>query len=77
MDLEDDSKESLLSKWGVDSEDAIFERIHIPCGKNIFNVREVIEEENRRIYESQRKEYGEKIENGKEFVEQLFHEDVV
>lgn len=77
MDLEDDSKESLLSKWGVDSEDAIFERIHIPCGKNIFNVREVIEKENRRIYESQRKEYGEKIEKGKEFAEQLFHEDVV
>ncbi len=65
MDLEEDTKESLLSKWGIDSDDAIFERIHIPCGKNIFNIREVIEKE------------GQRIEKGKEFVEQHLQEDAV
>lgn len=42
MDIEDDEKERLLHQWGIDINDVIFDQIHIPCGKNIFNIGEVI-----------------------------------
>ena len=39
MDIEDDAKEELLIKWGVKSNDNILSQIHIPIGKNIFNIK--------------------------------------
>lgn len=60
MDIEDDEKEHLLAEWGIESDDAIFERIHIPCGKNIFNLQKVIE--NQIQYEAQKEKLEEKID---------------
>lgn len=39
MDIEDDAKEELLTKWGVESNDNLLSQIHIPIGKNIFNIK--------------------------------------
>lgn len=39
MDIEDDAKEELLVKWGVESKDNLLSQIHIPIGKNIFNIK--------------------------------------
>lgn len=38
MDIEDRAKEELLKKWGVENPETIMERIHIPIGRNIFNI---------------------------------------
>ena len=40
MDMEDEAREELLKKWNVENPEAIMERIHIPIGKNIFNIAE-------------------------------------
>lgn len=42
LDMEEDEKDRILDEWGIDDKESIIERIHIPCGKNIFNVKEVI-----------------------------------
>lgn len=42
LDIEETEKENLLDEWGVDDKESIIDRIHIPCGKNIFNVKEVL-----------------------------------
>lgn len=40
LDIEDDAKEKLLAKWGVNSNiDSLLEQIHIPIAKNIFNIK--------------------------------------
>ena len=44
LDIEDDAKMQLLSEWGIKDE-KLFDQIHIPCGKNIFNVENVLKEE--------------------------------
>ena len=69
MDIEDEAKEQLLSEWGIDSSDPIFEQIHIPCGKNIFNFGEVIEETKKEIVED-------KMRQGENFVNQHLPEVV-
>lgn len=38
LDIEDDAKEELLAKWGVDLSEDLLDQIHIPIGKNIFNI---------------------------------------
>lgn len=68
MELEDEAKEKLLSKWGVDIDDPIFNQIHIPCGKNIFNVEDKIIEEQNQIKLRKNYELQETIEAGKAFV---------
>lgn len=44
MDFEENEKEKLLDAWEVPNEkrELIFEKIHIPCGKNIFNINEAV-----------------------------------
>lgn len=48
MDIEDEGKEELLSEWGIEDGESIYERIHIPCGKNIFNIEKVMDSVNRK-----------------------------
>lgn len=51
LSIEEDQKEVLLSQWGVGNNeiDLYFDNIHIPCCKNIFNFKDVIEKETIRI----------------------------
>ncbi len=44
LDMEDDAKEALFHDWGIETSDPIYGQVHIPCGKNIFNIHESIEE---------------------------------
>ena len=44
MDKEDDEKEKLLAEWGVTNEE-LLDQIHIPCGRNIFNIEKKLMEE--------------------------------
>ncbi len=76
MDIEDDEKEHLLSEWGINNDDAIYEQIHIPCGKNIFNIEKVIEAEEikQENYRKKKAELKERLEPGRGFVEQSLHE---
>ena len=69
MDIEETGKEKLFSEWGLDNSDPIFEQIHIPCGKNIFNFEKVIEKTNKKILEN-------KIRQGEEAVSQYL-QDIV
>lgn len=69
MSIEDDAKEQLLIEWGMDSDDPIFEQIHIPCGKNIFNFGKVIEDVENKLFE-------EKINKGEEFISQHLKDTV-
>lgn len=43
MDKEDARKDKILYGWGVDDVDGIRPNVHIPIGKNIFNIKEVLE----------------------------------
>ena len=59
MDYEEDAKNDLLlNDWNIDisATDSYFDRIHIPCGKNIFNIKPIIDE-----YHSEMKEKGEEM----------------
>lgn len=69
MSIEDDAKEQLLNEWGIDSNDSIFEQIHIPCGKNIFNFGKVIEDVENKLFE-------EKINKGEKFISQHLNDTV-
>lgn len=75
MDKEDAEKVRLLSEWGIDNMEAIFDQIHIPCGKNIFNVKAVIEKVEKEIQEEQERERKKTIEKGKEFIERHSQEE--
>ncbi len=44
LDIEEDQVEELLTKWGISDSDGIKNRIHIPCGKRIYNIQEAIRE---------------------------------
>lgn len=61
MDKEDDKKIELLKYWGISGDDVdnYFDRIHIPCYKNIFNIGEAITEEKLRILAQERVEIEE------------------
>lgn len=68
LDIEDDAKEQLLSEWGIENSDEIYEQIHIPCGKNIFNIEAAIKEELRKSDTRKQLELQEQIEKGEKFV---------
>ena len=39
MEIEEIEKINLLKEWGIDNSSNIFDRLHIPCGRNIFNIK--------------------------------------
>ena len=43
MDIEKNAKLRKLAEWGVEDIDSFFERFHIICGRNIFNIEDAIE----------------------------------
>lgn len=74
LDIEETEKESLLIQWGIEKFDTIFDQIHIPCGRNIFNIKNAIEvaEEKKRELENEKKKIKERLEMGEKFIsEQL------
>lgn len=77
MDIEEAEKESLLAEWDFNLDDDILDQIHIPCGKNIFNIQKVIELIEKEKLEKRKAELKEKIEQGMKFVEQHSEEMVV
>lgn len=77
MDTEEDEKINLFLKWGMDVESPIFERVHIPCGKNIFNVDGVIKRVNKELYDKKAREIEEEVERGRKFVEESLQEIAV
>lgn len=70
LDMEEAEKERLLDEWGIDDKESIIDRIHIPCAKNIFNVKEVIldtlKDKNKRL-----------AEKGAKYVEEHMNEMLV
>lgn len=42
MEFENNKKAELLKKWNITLDTEISERLHIPCGKNIFNITDAI-----------------------------------
>ena len=69
LDIEDDAKGRLLSKWGINADDYIYNQIHIPCGKNIFNIKSVIDSEMIKLKDKEKKMFEEKLKKSREFVE--------
>lgn len=65
MDIEEDKKTILLESWGItgDEIDDYFNQIHIPCCKNIFNFKEVIEKETTRLQKIKEQNKKRPIEN--------------
>lgn len=63
---EDKAKVKILESWGVKQVDSIVNQFHVVCGKNIFNIGDVIKknEEKRR-----------RIEKGKKAVEDIISKD--
>ena len=74
LDIEDDAKEQLLSEWGIDDDELLYQ-IHIPCGKNIFNVEMVVKAALYNKNERKKAELKKKIEQGEKFIKQ--HEQEV
>lgn len=70
LDIEDDAKEQLLSEWEIENPNELFDQIHIPCGKNIFNVENVLKEEMQKSEERKQLELQKRIEKGEKFVQQ-------
>lgn len=64
MDNEDEAKKNFLKEQKIEDSSEFFEQLHIPCGKNIFNIDTVIEEATEeyeditREKENKRKAYG-------------------
>ena len=77
MDIEDDEKERLLREWGIDVMDEIFEQIHIPCGRNIFNIGKVVEVIELQKEKKKNAEIVKRIEQAGDFVEQHADEIVI
>jgi len=69
MDIEDDAKEQLLSEWEIDEKDELFEQIHIPCGKNIFNIEAVLKRELGKSDARKKLEIQKRIEQGEKFIQ--------
>lgn len=38
LDYERAEKNRLFSDWGIEKEDALDNQVHLPCGKNLFNI---------------------------------------
>lgn len=70
LDIEDDAKELLLPTWGINPADEIFDQIHIPCGKNIFNVGDVIKAELHKSDIKKKQELKKKIDKGERFIKE-------
>lgn len=70
MDIEDDAKEQLLLEWGISTDDDIFDQIHIPCGRNIFNIKSVMAYEVSKLAENEKKAFEENVKKGKEIANQ-------
>ena len=51
LDRDDREKEAILKSWGISEEsyESYYDRIHIPCCKNIFNIKDAIEKETIRL----------------------------
>ena len=43
LDLEEEKKIKILNEWRIDDYERIYDRFHIPCGKKIFKIRELID----------------------------------
>lgn len=69
MDIEDDAKEQLLLEWKIDGGDDLFDQIHIPCGKNIFNIEAVLKRELGRSDARKKLEIQKRIEQGEKFIQ--------
>lgn len=74
LDMEETEKESILLQWGIEKFDTIFDQIHIPCGRNIFNIKNAIEvaEEKERELENEKKKIKERLEMGEKFISEQF-----
>ncbi len=77
MDIEEDAKERLLNEWGIGDEDSLYDQIHIPCGKNIFNIGEAIEREIERARTEQEKELKKTIKQGEKWIEEKLQDTVL
>lgn len=42
MKVEEDAKKNKLNEWGVEISASLFERFHMVCGINIFNINDEI-----------------------------------
>lgn len=60
LDKSDFARDQLLSDWGVEPGEDVMNRIHIPCGKPLFSIKEIIEDSERK--EEDRKKLDEIIE---------------
>lgn len=69
MDIEDDAKEQLLLEWEIDEKDELFEQIHIPCGKNIFNIEAVLTRELGKSDARKKLEIQKRIVQGEKFIQ--------
>ncbi len=78
IDIEEDEKLNILKEWKINDVESIFDQIHIPCGTNIFNIKNAIE-----IAESQKRELEKKkkveeqIKMGEEFVNEQLSPKIV
>ncbi len=52
MVFEKKAKTDLLKEWNVDLEQGAFNRFHVVCGRNIFNVSKVVEQEKQKMVEN-------------------------
>ena len=43
MEIEEEAKKQIFQEWGIPDNEDLMSRIHIPIGKNIFNIKNVIE----------------------------------
>lgn len=77
MDTEEDEKYKLFQSWGIDSDSQTFERVHIPCGKNIFNFNKVMKSINKEIHNKRVEELTEKLKEGENFLNQHLQEVAV
>ena len=44
MDLEEERKKKIFSKWNIPHESKYLDRFHIPCGRNLFDIDYLIKE---------------------------------
>ena len=54
LDRGDSVREQLLLDWGVQFDEAESERIHIPCGKPLFSIKEIIDDAERKAEEAKK-----------------------
>ena len=77
LDVEDDAKEQLMHEWAIEATEEIYEQIHIPCGRNIFNIGNIIEVIELQNEKKKNAEIVKRIEQAKDFVEQHADEIVI